>query len=387
MTFQTLKKYAAPYYRNLGGWRTRRKILVIESDDWGSIRMPSRQVYERCLKAGYPVDRTWYERYDSLLSEDDLELLFGVLSSFRDAEGRHPVITANVIVGNPDFAAIEKSDFQNYHYEPITETFQRYPKHHRCWSLWQEGQRHGVLMPQFHGREHLNVAMFMSALRDGNPDMKFAFDNRMPGCIPKGPQRGPNLYVETTRFRSKAEKAAVLDATLEGLDLFENLFGFRSRTFIPTNYVWSSDFNAAVRHAGVEAYQGMRLMKEQQSAGTSHPVRRRLGDRNDFGQFYLVRNANFEPSQSAEPRLRAVDRCLHDIQAAFQMGKPAIISCHRLNFCGFIDEANRDQNLKALKAMLTAVLRKWPNVEFVTSEEMLDILKSTPREGQGASWA
>ena len=39
------------------GWKTDRKIVVIESDDWGSIRMPRREVYEMSLKKGYRVDR------------------------------------------------------------------------------------------------------------------------------------------------------------------------------------------------------------------------------------------------------------------------------------------------------------------------------------------
>lgn len=376
MSLVGLKQRAAPYYRNLRGWRTDRKLLVIESDDWGSIRMPSREVYDRCLKAGYPVDRTWYERYDSLLSEDDLELLFDVLSSVRDAQGYPAVITANVIVGNPDFEAIEATGFETYRYEPITETFKRYPKHNRCWPLWQEGRRTGVMLPQFHGREHLNVALFMEALRAGDPDARFAFCNRMPGCIPKGPERKPNPYVETTRFRSSAEKAAVLAATLEGLDLFEELFGLRSRTLIPTNYVWSSDFDATVQQAGVEAYQGGRVMKEQRNDGTSRPVRRHLGDRNAQGQTYLVRNAFFEPSQSSAPRMDAVNQCLHDIRAAFRMRKPAVISAHRINFCGFLDASNRDQNLAALRQLLSQLTAEFPEIEFMSSQNLHALIET-----------
>ena len=369
------KRFLAPYYRNWGGWRTRRKLLVIESDDWGSIRMPSRAVYERCLRAGYPVDQTWFERYDSLLSEDDLELLFGVLTSFRDSRGQHPVITANVVVGNPDFDAIEAGGRHEYHYEPITETFRRYPKHARCLDLWAEGRRQGIFFPQFHGREHLNVGLFMEALQRGKPVAEFAFEQRMPGCIPLGPQRGPNHFVDATRFRSAADKERVRQAQVEGLRLFQQLFGFRSRTLIPTNYIWSQDFNRDVAELGVECFQGMRLMREQQTDGSSVPVKRALGERNELGQTYLVRNAAFEPSQRREPRMHSVDRCLHEIRVAFQMGKPAVISSHRINFCGFIDESNRDQNLDALRALLTAVLRKWPDVEFVTSEGLLDIVK------------
>jgi hypothetical protein len=374
MRLNNARQILAPYFRSWGGWRTRRNLLVVESDDWGSIRMPSRAVYERCLKAGYPVDQTWFERYDSLLSEVDLELLFGLLTSFKDSRGRHPVITANVIVANPDFDAIEATGRHEYHYEAITETFKRYPKHVRCLDLWAQGRRQGIFFPQFHGREHLNVGLFMEALQKGDPVAQFAFEHRMPGCIPKGPRRRPNRFVAATRFRSADEKEAVRRAQLEGLQLFETLFGFRSRTLIPTNYVWSSDFNRDVFEAGVEGFQGAPVMKEQQTDGSSVPVKRVLGERNELGQMYLMRNATFEPSQGREPRMRSVDRCLHEIRTAFQMQKPAVISSHRINFCGFIDETNRDQNLEALRVLLATVLRKWSEVEFVTSEELLDIV-------------
>lgn len=369
------RQLIAPYYRNWGGWRTNRKLLVIESDDWGSIRMPSREVYERCLKAGYPVDQTWFERYDSLLSEADLELLFETLSSFKDSKGRHPVITANAIMANPDFDGIEATDRQEYRYESISETFRRYPKHGRCLDLWTEGMKQRVFFPQFHGREHLNVGLFMSALQKRDPDVEFAFEQRMPGCIPKGAERGPNPYVETTRFRSVEEKEAVGQSQVEGLGLFEQIFGFRSRTMIPTNYVWSQDFNSDVAAKGVECFQGARVMKEQQTDGSSLPIKRVLGERNQLGQIYLTRNAIFEPSQSRSPRMQSAERCLHDIRVAFQMNKPAIISSHRINFCGFIDESNRDQNLEALDYLLKAVLQRWPDVEFITSEELLDVVR------------
>ena len=370
----SLKRTLAPYYRNLGGWRTDRKLLVIESDDWGSIRMPSRAVYEDCLRAGYPVDQTWFERYDSLLSESDLEHLFELLSSFKDHAGRHPVITANVIMANPDFDAIAASGFKTYHHEPLEATFARYPAHGRCLELWRKGHQQGLFFPQFHGREHLNVGLFMRALQEKDPVAQFAFCHRMPGCIPRGSVRRPNLFVETTRFSSKEEKASVLQSQLEGLAMFERHFGFRSRTLIPTNYIWSSDFDVAVAATGVEAIQGGSMLKEQQIDGTSLRAKQKLGTRNSHGLTYLSRNCAFEPSQSLKPRLQSADRCLNDISIAFRLGKPAVISSHRINFCGFIDERNRDENLVALEYLLRKALRLWPDVEFVTSVNLLDII-------------
>jgi hypothetical protein len=93
---------------NLPGWHTSRKIVVIESDDWGSIRMPSREVYEKLLKKGIRVDNDPYNKFDSLASEQDLETLFDVLKKFNDKNDNHPVITANTVIANPDFNLIRQ---------------------------------------------------------------------------------------------------------------------------------------------------------------------------------------------------------------------------------------------------------------------------------------
>ncbi len=63
------------------GWKTDRYILVIESDDWGSIRMPSRNAYERLLKLGLNLnggDGLRYCLYDTIERSSDLELLYEV---------------------------------------------------------------------------------------------------------------------------------------------------------------------------------------------------------------------------------------------------------------------------------------------------------------------
>ena len=61
---------------NLPGWRTNRKIVVIESDDWGTIRMSSKEAFNSLLNKGYPVDQCPYNKYDALESNQDLEMLF-----------------------------------------------------------------------------------------------------------------------------------------------------------------------------------------------------------------------------------------------------------------------------------------------------------------------
>jgi len=363
-----IRRPISRYLTNLRGWKTDRKIVVIESDDWGSIRMPAREVYKMCLQAGYRVDLNVYEKYDSLASEEDLELLFELLSSFKDCKGNHPVITANSLVANPDFKKIRESNFEKYYYESIEDTFQRYPKHANCFNIWKTGMQEGVFYPQSHAREHLNVSMFMSALKNGDEDAHFAFTHEMPGSIPKGNAKGGNKFVEALRYNGMDDKQDKLNIVLEGLENFNELFGYRSESFIAPNYRWSPDFNEAVSKSGVKFLQGQRKFKESVSRDNVKLHTQYLGKKTPFGQIYLLRNAVFEPSMfnSVDP----VNHCLEDIKTAFRMNKPAIICSHRLNYIGFIDERNRDQNLKLLKSLLLQIIKKWPDVEFMTSDKL-----------------
>jgi hypothetical protein len=367
-TLQQIKKHVT----NLPGWRTDRKIIVFESDDWGSVRMPSKEVYKKCLKAGYPVDKISYERFDSLESEDDLELLFDLLSSFKDINGKHPKFTANVLVANPDFERIRESGHKKYYYEPVAETFRKYPKHSGCIELWKDGFEKGVFYPQSHGREHLNVLMFMNSLRSNDQDMIFAVQNNMPGFVARVNSSYGNKFVEALRFENESDKYEKLNIALEGLDMFFNIFGYRSRSFIPPNYIWSPDFDSEMQKKGVEFYQGNRKMKEPVGDGKIKLNSHYLGEKNEFGQRYLIRNAHFEPSMFNLGESDWVSKCLNDIHIAFRMNKPAIICTHRLNYIGFIDEQNRDINLSLLKKLIYNITNIWPDVEFLTSDELGD---------------
>lgn len=371
---ETLKRNVRPYYVNFKGWRTKRKIVVIESDDWGSIRMPSKVAYQKCLDAGYRVDKNLYEKYDSLASNEDLELLFELLTSFKDKKDKHPVITANALVANPDFEKIRNSKFSEYFFEPISETFKRYSKHDRSLALWKEGQEKDIFFMQSHGREHLNVSKFMDALRRGDPDAHFGFDLQIPGGIKKNGYGTCNHFIEALIYDSESDKNEKLSIILEGLKLFEETFGYRSESFIPPNYIWNPDFDQAVNQSGVRFYQGNRKMKEPMPDGSVSLHPRRLGEKNRFGQTYLVRNALFEPSLTKLNKCDPVKHCLWQTATAFRMKKPAVICSHRINYVGYLDPENRDQTLKMLDELLTEILQRWPDVEFMTSAELGNLI-------------
>jgi hypothetical protein len=353
---------------NVPGWHTNRKIVVIESDDWGSIRMPSREVYNSFLLKGMDIAESVYNRLDTIESNDDLSLLFEVLLSIKDSAGNHPVITANMVVGNPDFVRIRQSDFSTYFFEPVTKTLKRYPMRDKVLDFWKQGENQGIFHPQFHGREHVNIVRWMEALRKKTPGIMSTFEAETTFS-----GDGDYNFMEVLDHNTLHDLMQMEESLIEGLDLFETLFGFRSKSFIPPCYTWNSDIEKTLHTGGVKFIQGLVVqLIPTGSFGNYKKKYHFLGNINDLGQYYLIRNCFFEPSLS--PGHDIVNECLNRIKIAFRWRKPAVISCHRINFMGSLDDRNRRDNLKLLYDLLKKIIKNWPDTEFMTSDQLGDLI-------------
>ena len=368
-----LKRYISTNLLNLPGFTTKRKIVVFESDDWGSIRMPSPEIYQELLKKDIRVDNLAFTKYDSLASEKDLTLLFEVLNSVRDKNGKPAVITANTIVANPDFNKIRLSRFQEYFYEPFTETLKRYPEHAKSFEFWKKGIEMGVFRPQFHGREHLNVTAWMKALKENKGKARMAFDYEMFD-LSESESVNENTFVEAFDLQNKNELEFQKESIISGMKLFEELFGYKSETFIAPCYIWSSELNRTLSEAGIKAFQGNWFQFES-IIGNQRKFKKRfhyMGQKNRLNQIYLVRNNSFEPS--VDSTFDWINFVLKRMEMLFNCNKPVIIGSHRLNYIGFIDSVNRENNLKLLTTLLKKMTEKCPEIEFMSSDQLAKLI-------------
>ncbi len=365
-------------WNNFRGWKTNRKIVVLESDDWGSIRMPSREVYNQLLAAGIPVDRFPYTRFDSMATPDDLEMLFEVLQSVTDKHGNPAILTANTIVGNPDFERIRNTQYQEYFVEPFTETLQRSAHHENSFKVWKQGMSANIFKPQFHGREHLNVNRWLEALRNNTGNVRFAFDLGLYD-LSYSNEVSENSFMDALDFTSLSELDYQKESLRQGAQLFENIFGYKARTFIAPCYIWHPYLEQTLKEQGVELLQGSFMQFVPQEGNLSKHKRRihYLGQRNHVGQIYSVRNCWFEPS--TETAHEPVSLCLNQIDNAFKHRLPAVISTHRLNYIGSLDEENRSRNLPKLKQLLTSIVNKHPDVEFLSSDQLASLILNTTK--------
>ncbi len=361
---------------NIPGWRTKRHIVVIESDDWGSVRMSSKEAFERMLKLGMPVDRSHYNMYDSLECNDDMEQMLETLTKFKDSTGRHPVITGVNVVANPDFEKIKENNFTEYVFEPYTETCKKYLNHDRVYDLWKEGIDKRLMVPIFHGREHLNAQFWMRALQAQNKSTLIGFENGvtgMPGIKgEKLPDFQAAFQIETTNdliYQKEVLKT--------GLNLFEELYGYKSRYFVPTNGPFNNTLEEDLNELGVKYINTGKKQKEPLGDGQYRINTRFIGDKNQYGQVYITRNCFFEPSSSGfewPANTNWVDNCLKEMEIAFRWNKPAVISSHRVNYIGYLHPENREKSLKQLSELLSRMLKKWPDIEFMTSSELGDLI-------------
>lgn len=366
---------------NVKGWRTKRHIVVIESDDWGSVRMSSLESFERLKAIGMPIERGQYNRYDALESNQDLEMLFDTLSQFKDSTGRHPVMTGVNVVANPDFKAIEENGFNEYVYEPYTKTCERYSEHDRVYELWKQGIEKRLFVPIMHGREHLNAQFWMRALQQGHKSTLAGFKERVTGIpsIGIGGEKVPNFQAAFL-IDTVDDLAYQKNVIRTGAELFEQLYGFKPKYFVPTNGYFNNTLEKDLYDAGVRYVNTAKRQQEPLGNGQFKINTRFIGDRNQYGQIYLTRNCFFEPAATGyevPANYDWLNYCLKEIEIAFRWHKPATISSHRVNYIGYLHPENREKGLKALSQLLGEIIKRWPDVEFMTSVELGDLIAST----------
>jgi len=298
----------------------------------------------------------------------------GVLSSVKDKNGNPAILTANNIVANPDFDKIKESGYQQYFYKPFTQTLEEYPNHDRVMDLYNEGIGSKIIKPQFHGREHLNVTRWLRDINNNTTYLLDAFEQKMFSLHWKENNPYGNEYMDGYDCDSRADVDNLEGLINDGIRIFNGIWGFESKSFIANCYIWPNEAEPVLKENNVQYIQGLPLqfvpVLEQ---GNKYKKKfHYTGQKNKLGQMYLVRNAFFEPS--VYPKIDWVDECLKRIELAFKYKTPAIISTHRLNFISSIHEEN-SRNLTSLQELLKKIVQKWPDAEFVSSDELGDILK------------
>jgi hypothetical protein len=364
-----LKEYLKKHFINSRGTGTSQRVLVIESDDWGSIRIPNRKTrdylaHEELIRLSDP-----FSKYDCLESENDYHALYNVLGKFKDYKGNCPIITANMVMCNPDFEKIRKANYQYFFTELFSTTYNEYYPEQNTLKKLYEGINQKFIYPQFHAREHLNVLQWIKKLQNKDERFLNAFELKCFAIEDKSKENGRLNLMASYDYRSEEELMFIQQSICEGLKLFRQKFGFKSKTSIAPCYVWNEEIEKSFEEEGVIGIQGS-YVQQRNKQGIYQRVWQKMGRTNMNNQKYFIRNVSFEPALSN--RINWVDKAMESIAIAFYWGKPAIIGSHRINYVAGLSEENRSNSLEQLDELLYRILNKWPDIMFINSEQLLE---------------
>jgi len=351
------------------GWKTSEKIVVFESDDWGSIRTSSNDALKDLRKIGVDVDKCHFMLNDALESIQDLDSLFNVLVKFKDMRGNHPQFTFNAIMANPDFQKIRESEFSTFFYRPFTDEYEIHFSQNTL-KTWHIGISEGVMYPQFHGREHVNTKRWLTDLKNKRKDTLLGYDHSMFGISGHivTEKRGSYLAV----FDEIGHGSILIEQIIaDGLKIFKDTFQFSPKTFIAPNYIWGNQVEEVSKRYGIQSMQG----SSSQILPTIHEkkqgvVKNFLGKKSKSQIGYLIRNVLFDPSSNLNKDW--VDSALKQIESSFKNNRPAIIDTHRVNYIGSLNLKNRERGLQLLSDLIDGILKRWPDVQFSNSEKLAE---------------
>lgn len=363
--------------KNIRGTKTKNKIVVLAIDDYGNIRTHSSKALENMIKMGiHPQSR--FDKFDHLETKTDLEALYDVLTSVNDQHGNPAVFSPLAMSGNINFEAMQENGFQEFVYEDLLQSFLKLSvllptEYEGTWDLWKDGIKEGLMRPQFHGREHLNIKVLNTKLEQNNEEMKISLENRSNACISNSgfPNISPTAAFE---FEQIEENRTFESVIAQGLSDFEKVYGYRATVFNAPGGREHAVIHKYLKAGGIKFIETPWIKSEHQGLGKYRRKINYSGQLNQLNMVYSVRNVVFEPTY--ERGVDWVNYTFKQIETAFRWNKPAIISSHRVNFCGMLDEKNRAKGLHSLKILLSKIVNKHPDVMFVGLGELCNDLYS-----------
>lgn len=365
------------YLKNIVGFSTTRKIVVFLVDDYGSVRLDSSNAREKISDAGIKL-RSRFDKYDSLETKEDLEILFNTLASVKDINNRSAVLSAVSVPCNIDFEGVLKEIPKGYKLEILPDTFKKLETlqpdaYIGTWELWKEGISSRIFIPEFHGREHLNLKVFDEKLKASDQALLIPLRNRSLIGIPETGYSTINFNAsfDFWDFKETQDFSGMIS---DGLNRFERVFSRRALHFTPPRASDHHCLYSTLEGSGVRFIDSPLIKREHNGFGRYSRVLSYTGQQTEEGLFKIVRNVVFEPGEQGN--IDWPGYALMQIEAAFRMRKPAVISSHRVNFSGHIDQDNRKKGIRALHELLGKLATRHPDVEFMSIAELGELINN-----------
>src|SRR5690606_14818559 len=111
-------------------------------------------------------------------------------------------------------------------------------------------------------------------------------------------------------LKDKDHRKELNDIATDGLNIFEDLFGYRSVLFTPSALIHHDDMHPQLKEDGIKYIDMARSRLAPTYNGNKTKKYHYLGQTNKLGQKYITRNVMFEPNKDNKD---AVKKALSEI--------------------------------------------------------------------------
>ncbi len=335
--------------RQLSALKCKQPIVLFQSDDWGMVRSPENKDF--IPKFGEP--KVW--AYDHLESVVELELLYQVLSRYKDANQNHPIMEANFIVSNPDFIATKAVNYQSIILKPITQ-------HPELIRKWKEGIKKRIFIPQYHGRLHFNYDKMLEMVQN-DPVSREIFDLQLHGGLNNYKRGSWTLHSEYQKWEDGSEMSfeRLSQWLNSGILDFYNAFGYLPKSTISPQYVFTPRTAKAFAELGFKVVQGTNMQMYKKG---NRKISKNIPTGSEYykGLVALSRNLKFEPSRGHKDW--KYDSAIKKCKQLIDKNIPIIIDSHRINYIGEFAEEGREDLDKLLNSLTRLGCIFLSSVEF-----------------------
>lgn len=359
------------YLSNLPGWKTNKKIVVIESDDWGSERFPNIETIKKFAYNGYEVRKCGFSRFDCLETNNDIIALLEIIENISLRYSKKIKISLLCNTSNPNLSLINPNDIHSYKSISVFDMVSFDSNRNDIIKLQVEGYNKGYLDIQYHGRQHININRWMSSLVNKNTDAIFAFRNGVWGISKSYSKNEISDYRASYAINDINGIQTYTQDFKIGLEEFRNAFGFIPRYFVPPNGHFPIEMERIIHHLGIK-FMNFSKVEYEPIKGFRKSFRINwMGKVQDSKLITITRNVGFEP---ISPISGNVEKILEKVNLSFQFKNPVVISTHRANYVSGISEINRKNGLLKLSKLLISIINKWPDVLFLSSTDLGEVI-------------
>ena len=237
----------------------------------------------------------------------------------------------------------------------------------------KSGVEAGVFSIQLHGMEHYwPPALLMASKTD--KDVMDWLRHLPQHPTEELPSALQSRWIDASTLPSqRLDTKAVQLAAQEEVNTFQQIFGAVPKVAVPPTFIWTEEVENAWVEAGVAAVitPGSRFESRDESGRpASKGWKIYNGQSSEINNIvYLVRDDYFEPSLG-HTAVTALDR----LSAKRRLGRPTLYETHRFNFLA--SEEKKNKSLKELERLLSMALEQYPDLAFLSSIKLANILKT-----------